>query len=387
MPGIFPVANTGGGQCAVFPDVCMTPGVSAGAPGPLPYPNMAMLTDGDGSKKCKIKGKEVLRENDTIRMSSGDDAGTAPGGTVSGTFKGQAKIMKGWPTVKAEGSAVGHMTSVVGQNGSGGKNAPMGLIVAVSITNVKVGVDAGMPINHKVGDLTCKDCPTPDPASKEELEESKQWGQEKKSKVPPMDDELANQWRERKDKILKEYEEVMRGKKEPPQAGVTRDRLRMANEGLPGGDRIPLNFPSIELYRQFQAELTACLVAGGIPDATVIQIGSGTTGWKGNPTKKLPDGSVPRWSPTSDIDFAVFSDEGVAQAKEYDCAFNEKYGVFKNGAGEGNGFYDTPAGHKLKILALRWTIILYGDANADGLDFKLNPTNVPFHSGIKTRRK
>lgn len=123
---IFPITTTGGGQCFAFPDVCKTP---MPGPVPIPYPNIAMLSDGKGSKKVRIKGKQTLRKGDRIRVSSGDEAGTA-GGVVSGKFKGPAEFKKGWAKVKAEGREVSHLTVPVGQNLGGSANI-VGLVVSV----------------------------------------------------------------------------------------------------------------------------------------------------------------------------------------------------------------------------------------------------------------
>jgi hypothetical protein len=111
-----------------FPDVCKTP--SPGGPIPIPYPNIAMLSDGAGSKKVKIQGKETLRKGDKIRMSTGDEAGSI-GGVVSNKIKGEAELKMGWSKVKAEGKEVGHLTVPVGQNGGAAYNVPAGIAATV----------------------------------------------------------------------------------------------------------------------------------------------------------------------------------------------------------------------------------------------------------------
>ena len=118
---MFPVATSGGGQCVAFPDACKTP--TPAGPVPIPYPNIAMCSDGTGSKKVKIKGKETLRKGDEIRMSSGDEAGSAMG-VASNKIKGKAEFKGGYSRVKAEGKAVAHLTVTVGQNGGSIKNNP-----------------------------------------------------------------------------------------------------------------------------------------------------------------------------------------------------------------------------------------------------------------------
>jgi hypothetical protein len=123
-----------------FPDVCKTP--TPAGPVPIPYPNIAQGTDGEGSKKVKIDNKETLRKGDNIRMSSGDEAGSAQG-VASSKIKGKTELMMGWPTVKAEGKEVGHLTIPTMQNGGGAGNAP-GLHAAPGQTKVKVLVIKGV---------------------------------------------------------------------------------------------------------------------------------------------------------------------------------------------------------------------------------------------------
>jgi hypothetical protein len=136
---MLPATTNGGGQCAIFPDVCKTP--SPAGPVPIPYPNIAMLTQGDGgtfSSRVLIVGKKTGTTKSEISMSSGDEPGTAGGGVVSSKFKGPAKFKKGSSKVKAEGTPVVHLTSTIGQNGVSNANHPAGVQVAPSQTTVLV---------------------------------------------------------------------------------------------------------------------------------------------------------------------------------------------------------------------------------------------------------
>ena len=137
---MLPACTNAGGQCAIFPDVCKTP--TPGGPVPIPYPNIAMLTQAKGGtlcKKVKIQGKKVATTKTEISMSSGDEPGTAGGGVVSSKFKGPCKFKKGSSKVKAEGNPVTHLTSMIGQNGVANANHPAGVIVAPSQTVCLVG--------------------------------------------------------------------------------------------------------------------------------------------------------------------------------------------------------------------------------------------------------
>ncbi len=133
---IFPVATNGGGQCMATPDVCMTP--AAPSPIPTPYPNTASCAQGRGSTKVKISSSQTLRKGDSIQMSSGDEAGNAPGGQMSGRFKGPVSYKRGSSKVKAQGKGVSFSTCTTGHNGTNA-NAPMGTHMAPSQTKVKVG--------------------------------------------------------------------------------------------------------------------------------------------------------------------------------------------------------------------------------------------------------
>ncbi len=141
---MFPVMTAKGGQCMAFPDTCMTPGVSAGAPGPLPYPNIAMGSDGNGSSKVTFENKAVLRKGDSISTSSGDEAGNSPGSVVNSKMKGKSEVMLGWMQVQVEGKDVGYLTSMVGQNGCSAAGAPPGLCATPGGTAVMVTVSMGM---------------------------------------------------------------------------------------------------------------------------------------------------------------------------------------------------------------------------------------------------
>ena len=135
---MFPVSTNGGGQCAVPGplDVCKTP--TPGGPVPLPYPNIAMLTQAKGSscsRKVKITGKKSVTKKSEISMSSGDEPGNAGGGIVSSKFKGAVKFKKGSSKVKVEGQQLIHLTSMTGHNGNNA-NMPAGVQVAPSQTKV-----------------------------------------------------------------------------------------------------------------------------------------------------------------------------------------------------------------------------------------------------------
>lgn len=137
---MMPASTNGGGQCMTPgpTDVCKTP--TPGGPVPMPYPNIAQLTQANGStcsSKVLIDGKKTATEATEISMSSGDEAGTAGGGVVSNQFKGACKFKNGSSSVKAEGKKVAYVTCMIGHNGNNA-NMPAGTQVAPSQTKVTV---------------------------------------------------------------------------------------------------------------------------------------------------------------------------------------------------------------------------------------------------------
>jgi hypothetical protein len=200
----------------------------------------------------------------------------------------------------------------------------------------------------------------------------------------------AKAYEARREDIKKLYEDVMSGKIDPP-PGVTREQLKLAVEGDASGERIPLTFPDAKTFHEFQADLRAALSRAGITDATVQQVGSATMGWKGNPEKPLgPFNALgqPGVKP-SDADMAVFSLQGLEQARQIGAVANPKVAmggeltvVWNNPKDGAPAFAKTPLGQELDALAKRWTKRLYGSEGADGFDFKLNLTTEPFSGAI-----
>lgn len=90
---------------AMAPDVCKTP--SPGGPVPVPYPNVARSSDlAKGTKSVAIAGNPAGIATSYIRTSTGDEAGTAGGGLISGKTKGTLKWLRFSLDVKFEGKGV-----------------------------------------------------------------------------------------------------------------------------------------------------------------------------------------------------------------------------------------------------------------------------------------
>jgi uncharacterized Zn-binding protein involved in type VI secretion len=134
-----PACTNGGGSIATTGpvDACKTP--SPAGPVPVPYPNLAQLTQANGStcsSKVKIDGKKPIDVSSEVSMSSGDEAGTA-GGIVSSRFKGKCDFKSGSSRVKIEGKKLVYLGATSGHNGGGNDNVPVGAVVAPSQSKVK----------------------------------------------------------------------------------------------------------------------------------------------------------------------------------------------------------------------------------------------------------
>lgn len=107
------------GMDMAMPDVCMTPGVSAGAPGPLPYPNMAMkpmAIPSTASMKQFISFMPAHNMATTISTTNGDQAGCSPGGVASGIMMGPGRNTKGSTKVFTAGTPATRMLDNTMQN-------------------------------------------------------------------------------------------------------------------------------------------------------------------------------------------------------------------------------------------------------------------------------
>lgn len=89
------------------PNTCITPGVVAGAPGPIPYPITATSSSlAPGTSKTKQNGKKTLNADGKVKSCSGNEPGTQKDITSFVTSK------KSWPlplpavTVHFEGSPI-----------------------------------------------------------------------------------------------------------------------------------------------------------------------------------------------------------------------------------------------------------------------------------------
>jgi hypothetical protein len=115
------VVHQGDGQqfVAMAPDVCKTP--SPGGPVPIPYPNIAMSSDlADGSKSVKVEGNPAALADSCLKMSSGDEGGTAGGGIVSSKIKGKLKWVLHSIDVKFENQGVVRFLDDNMHNGNAG---------------------------------------------------------------------------------------------------------------------------------------------------------------------------------------------------------------------------------------------------------------------------
>lgn len=103
------------GIAFAFPDVCLTP--SPGGPVPIPYPNIAQLSDAtETADQLQVGGLKVLLQGSKVSSSSGDEGGTAGGGVASGMIQGEMEVTSGSTTVLYGGKGVARFGDPTTQN-------------------------------------------------------------------------------------------------------------------------------------------------------------------------------------------------------------------------------------------------------------------------------
>ncbi|MFE8605224.1 DUF4150 domain-containing protein [Archangium violaceum] len=114
------VTKDSNGVTVAFPDACKTP--TPGGPVPIPYPNIAKSSDtAKGTKQVSVQGNPVCVKDSNFSTSTGDEAGTAGGGVVSGKTKGKAEFVNFSFDVKFEGKNVARALDLMFHND---KNTP-----------------------------------------------------------------------------------------------------------------------------------------------------------------------------------------------------------------------------------------------------------------------
>lgn len=150
------IIHKGDGQqfIAMAPDVCKTP--SPGGPVPVPYPNIAMSSDlAKGSKTVNVEGNPAAIKTSNLKISSGDEGGTAGGGIVSSKTKGKLTWLLYSTDVKFEGKGVIRFLDSNMHNGNAGNTG---------------GKNKGkMSYPGGEGDILCENCgkPISDPSHKQ----------------------------------------------------------------------------------------------------------------------------------------------------------------------------------------------------------------------------
>lgn len=107
-----PIARTEG-ICFAFPDVLKTPSPSGEVP--IPYPNIAQLSDATGADSVNAGGKPVILENDSIGSSTGGEPGVG-GGVQSGTHLAGTTFTAASGSVKANGEFIVRQFDTTDQN-------------------------------------------------------------------------------------------------------------------------------------------------------------------------------------------------------------------------------------------------------------------------------
>lgn len=98
------VVHKGSGDTSfAFPDVCNTPPL----PVPVPYPNVAKSSDAARTAASVLSdGNPIMVKDSHYALSTGDEAGNAPGNLVTGVIKGKAYFTMYSFDVMAEGKNV-----------------------------------------------------------------------------------------------------------------------------------------------------------------------------------------------------------------------------------------------------------------------------------------
>lgn len=110
------IAHKGsGGMSTVFPDVCKTP--TPGGPVPIPYPNVGQSSNtSSGPTSVTTDGQMPMTQSAKYAISSGDSAGSAGGGVISGKVMGACEFMMYSFDVKFEGKNVCRLADPLFQN-------------------------------------------------------------------------------------------------------------------------------------------------------------------------------------------------------------------------------------------------------------------------------
>ncbi len=123
---------TSGHILTAFPDTCQTP--SPAGPVPIPYPNIAMSSDASQTTTTvKCDGQGVCVNGSSFSMSTGDEAGSAPGGLLSGVTKGKAEFISYSFDVKFEGKNVCRSFDMMVSNS---KNTPPMPVLGIPVISL-----------------------------------------------------------------------------------------------------------------------------------------------------------------------------------------------------------------------------------------------------------
>ena len=121
-----------------FPDVCLTP--TPGGPAPVPYPNVADLSQAmpvsDSPGKELVVGPAslpVVLVSSVVPTTVGDEGGTAGGGTTTGTIKGSCEVTGGSGSVLygPQGLGIARFGDTTDHNQAGAAANATGTVLAI----------------------------------------------------------------------------------------------------------------------------------------------------------------------------------------------------------------------------------------------------------------
>lgn len=199
------IACKAGGNKVIgdMPDVCLSPPSPPAGPVPVPYPNTSFSKDmKGGSKKVKIKGKEVMLKDKSFYKTSplGNEAATRSfgGNVVSHVITGKTYFLAWSMDVKFEGKNVDrHLDITMSNNAStGSTTAPGASLAEMTKHKISEGTNTITPDESKCNNehdwecnkhycSKCWDPPCPENAEQgnKEYEETQSGSQKEKVKA------------------------------------------------------------------------------------------------------------------------------------------------------------------------------------------------------------
>jgi hypothetical protein len=110
-----------------------------------------------GSKDVTMDGNPIMLQGSSFSTSTGDEAGSAGGGVVSGQVKGKAEFVLASFDVLVEGKPVPRLADLMVQNKGGAPNTPpMPEVQPPAVVVVAPGVSAAEAEEEQTEEISLK---------------------------------------------------------------------------------------------------------------------------------------------------------------------------------------------------------------------------------------